>query len=202
MLVSSQTIFSYLLYISIFTAPTATPTNITVDVINSSSVSISWSKPNKSVLHGILRRYDLEYRRIECNESDPVTVQINSWVQKQVGSASSSLVINGLVFWSCYELRVRAVTVGEGPFSAMQLVRTKEHCESIVRTFLCRQDVYPHNAYRNKCYCLLVFKYGDEKRFLRVAMTYQRTQLNILLKKDSLIFLLNDVCDGKNGRHC
>ena len=103
------------------------PSSVTVEVINSSSVSISWSKPDKNVLHGILRRYDLEYRRVECNESDPVTVRDKSWKSVQVANTSSRFMISGLVFWSCYELKVRAVTVGTGPFSAMQPVRTMEH---------------------------------------------------------------------------
>ena len=122
----------------IFVAPTAAPSIVSVAALNSSSILFSWSKPNKSVLHGILRRYDLEYRRILCNESDPVSVLVNSWVQKEIEYTYSSLVISGLVFWSCYELRVRAVTIGEGPFSDAQQMRTTEHGEllSNVSTYM------------------------------------------------------------------
>ena len=116
-------------YVSLFIAPTVAPSSVIVEVINSSSISISWSKPDKSVLHGILRRYDLEYRRVECNESYPVSVKNNSWNQSRVANTSSKLMISGLEFWSCYELKVRAVTIGGGPFSVVQQVRTLEHGE-------------------------------------------------------------------------
>ena len=116
-------------YVSLFIAPTVAPSIVSIEALNSSSVSISWSKPDKSVLHGILRRYDLEYRRVECNESDPVSVKNNSWNQSRVANTSSRLMISGLEFWSCYELKVRAVTIGEGPFSVVQQVRTLEHGE-------------------------------------------------------------------------
>ena len=110
-----------------FKAPTGAPVDVRLIAINSSSFSVDWRKPNKSVLHGILRQYEIEYRRVECNESEPVSVASNTaWTQVIVSSTSSSKVIGGLVFWSCYELRMRAVTVGNGPFSDVQQVRTKE----------------------------------------------------------------------------
>ena len=89
---------------------------------------MEWTKPNKSVLHGMLKRYEIEYRRVECNESDPVFVPSNTtWSRVLVSNTSSSKVIGRLVFWSCYELRLRAVTVGNGPYSDVQQVRTQEH---------------------------------------------------------------------------
>ena len=95
---------------------------------------MDWGKPNKSVLHGVLRQYEIEYRRIECNESDPVSVPSNAaWAQVIVSNTSSSSeVISGLVYWSCYELRMRAVTVGNGPFSDVQQVRTKENGKLLI----------------------------------------------------------------------
>ena len=62
-----------------------------------------------------------------CNETDAVSVTDGSWKMVQVGNTSLSQVIAGLVFWSCYEFRVRAVTVGNGPYSDIQQVRTKEN---------------------------------------------------------------------------
>ena len=110
-----------------FAAPTAAPVDVRITVINSSSISVDWRKPNKSVLHGVLTQYEIEYRRVECNESDPVYVPSSTtWNLVIVSNTSSSKVIGGLVFWSCYELRLRAVTVGNGPYSTVQLVRTLE----------------------------------------------------------------------------
>ena len=116
-----------------FVAPTASPINVTIAVVNSSSVSVSWVKPNKSVLHGVVRRYEIEYRRVVCNETDAVSVADSSWKMVPVANTSLSEVIGGLVFWSCYEFRVRAVTVEDGPYSDSQQVRTKEDGEFIVR---------------------------------------------------------------------
>ena len=110
-----------------FKAPTGVPVDVRLIAINSSSISVDWRMPNKSVLHGILRQYEIEYRRVKCNEPEPVSVANNTaWTQVNVSKTSSSKVIGGLVFWSCYELRMRAVTVGNGPFSDVQQVRTKE----------------------------------------------------------------------------
>ena len=113
----------------VITAPTVAPVDVRVAAIDSSSISVNWRKPNKSVLHGVLRQYEIEYRRIECNESEPVSVPSNAtWTQVIVSNtSSSSKVISGLVFWSCYELRMRAVTVGDGPLSDIQQMRTLEH---------------------------------------------------------------------------
>ena len=94
--------------------------------MSSSSISVSWRKPGKSVLHGNLVRYEVEYRRVMCNKSDPVSVIQNSWRTVNVKSTSLSVEIDSLVFWSCYEARMRAVTVGVGPYSNVVEVRTNE----------------------------------------------------------------------------
>ena len=119
----------YILVIFPFVAPTVAPVNVTVTVLNSSSVSLHWIKPDKNVLHGVLKRYEIDYKRLECNETDPVSVTNNSWVTVQVANTSLSEVVSGLVFWSCYEFRMRAVTVGDGPFSNLKKVRTSQHGE-------------------------------------------------------------------------
>ena len=90
---------------------------------------MTWKKPSKSVLHGNLVRYELEYRRVECNESHPVRVANSSWKSMNVTNTSLTTRIDSLVFWSCYEVRMRAVTVGNGPYSNTIDVRTKEHGE-------------------------------------------------------------------------
>ena len=110
-----------------FTAPTETPVNVTLTAINASRISVSWIKPNKSVLHGNLIRYEIEYRRVVCNESYPVSVADGTWKSINVTSTSLRKEIGNLVFWSCYEVRMRSVTVGVGPYSNITSVRTMEH---------------------------------------------------------------------------
>ena len=118
------------------TAPTEAPVNVTVEAINASRIAVDWIKPNKSVLHGNLVRYEVEYRRVQCSESDPVSVGDSSWKSVNVTNTSLMAEIGSLVFWSCYEVRMRAVTVGNGPYSEIIQVRTKEHGELLfLRSF-------------------------------------------------------------------
>ena len=109
--------------------PTEAPVNITLTAITASRISVSWTEPNKSVLHGNLIRYEIEYRRIMCNDSYPVSVANISWKSINVTNTSLREEIGNLVFWSCYEVRMRAVTVGNGPYSNVIGVRTLEHGE-------------------------------------------------------------------------
>ena len=81
------------------------------------------------MLHGNLARYEIEYRRVKCNESDPVSVTDSSWKSMQVANTSVRTEIVDLVFWSCYQVRMRAVTVGNGTWSQIINVRTKEDGE-------------------------------------------------------------------------
>ena len=70
-----------------------------------------------------------------CNESDPVSVVVGSWKSVQVANTSVSTEIGNLIFWSCYEVRMRAITVGDGPYSNVTNVRTKEHGELLLLRF-------------------------------------------------------------------
>ena len=118
-----------------FVAPTGPPVNVSVSAVNASRISVSWVKPSKSVLHGNLIRYDMEYRRVMCNESEPVSVVAGSWKTVQVANTSVSMEIGNLVFWSCYEVRMRAVTVSKGTYSDVIEVRTTEHGELLLFHF-------------------------------------------------------------------
>ena len=111
----------------IIIAPTAAPGNFFVNATSSSSVSLNWTKPDKSVLHGNLQRYAIQYRRVECNESDPVPVSNQNWTSVNVTNTTLTSTITKLEFWSCYKFQIMAVTVGDGPFSSMIPERTKQH---------------------------------------------------------------------------
>ena len=86
------------------------------------------------MLHGNLAGYEIEYRRVMCNESDQVSAADSSWKSVNVTSASSYAEIASLMFWSCYEVRIRAVTVGNGPYSDIVEVRAKAQGKLL---FLC-----------------------------------------------------------------
>ena len=125
----------------VFVAPSEPPASVAVNAINSSCVAIRWSKPDKSVLHGNLARYEIEYRRVVCNEADPVNVTDSSWKSVNVARTSMSAEIGSLAFWSCYEVRMRAVTVGNGPYSDTVDVRTKESGELPFLCLFCVVDM-------------------------------------------------------------
>ena len=126
----------------VLAAPTEAPVNVTLTAINASRISVNWTKPDKSVLHGNLVRYEIEYRRVVCNESDPVSVADGTWKRMNVTSTSLSEEIGNLVFWSCYEVRMRAVTVGNGPYSNITSVRTMEHGKLLFLRFYSCSDSY------------------------------------------------------------
>ena len=140
-----------------FTAPTGSPVNVTVKAINSSSISVGWSKPGKNVLHGNLIRYEIEYRRVVCNEADPVNVTDNSWKSINVTNTSLSEEIGNLVFWSCYEVRMRAVTVGDGPYSNVTGVRTMEHGELLLSRFYSIFSAFISTCAKRPPACLVNF---------------------------------------------
>ena len=139
----TSSVFFYEVSISFFAfvAPSEPPTNVTVIPIYSSWIFIKWGKPDKSMLHGNLARYEIEYRRVECNEPDPVNVTDSSWKRVNVASTSLRFVIERLVSWSCYEVRMRAVTVGSGPYCDTIGVRTRESGELLFLCFFCVVDV-------------------------------------------------------------
>ena len=103
--------------------------------INSSCISVRWGKPDKSVLHGNLARYEIEYRRVKCNESDNVNATDGSWKSVEVASTSLYAEIGSLMLGSCYEVRMRAVTVGNGPYSDIMEVRVEAQGEVFVHSF-------------------------------------------------------------------
>ena len=77
-----------------------------------------------------------------CNESDPVRIADGSWKSVIVTNTSSSMQIGNLIFWSCYDVRMRAVTVGDGPYSNVTNVRTKEHGELLLLRLYSFSDSY------------------------------------------------------------
>ena len=108
--------------------PTVGPKEFAGNAVSSSGISVSWEKPNKAVLHGDLKGYVIEYRRVQCNESDAVAVKDEAWVKLNVTSANdTSALIGDLTYWSCYSLKIAAVTVGVGNYSDEISIRTLEN---------------------------------------------------------------------------
>ena len=84
------------------------------------------------MLHGSLVRCEIEYRRVVCTEPDSMSVADGPWKSMNVTNTSLSTRIGSLVFWSRYEVRMRAVTVDNGTWSQEIKVRTMEHGELLL----------------------------------------------------------------------
>ena len=74
-------------------------------------------------MHGIIREYHIWYRKVQCNSTANSSL---GWVEETVSGSTLSLDITGLMKWSCYEVQVRAVTVGNGNWSETVQQRTSE----------------------------------------------------------------------------
>ena len=65
---------------------------------------------------------------MQCKESDAVAVKDEAWVKMNVtGSSDTSALIGNLTYWSCYDLKIAAVTVGVGNYSDEISIRTLEN---------------------------------------------------------------------------
>ncbi len=49
------------------------------------------------------------------------------WSMTTVGESKRSVNITGLSYWTCYDVKIAAFTVGEGPFASVAKVRTSEN---------------------------------------------------------------------------
>ncbi len=122
-----------------FVAPTASPGNFKVVNGSSSSLRLSWDEPPSGETHGSIRHYVVYYRVVNCSTG---LVEDNSigWNITTVGESKRSVNINGLSYWTCYDVKIAAYTVGEGPFANVKKVRTSENgmvnfCILILSTF-------------------------------------------------------------------
>lgn len=95
-----------------YTEPSGPPENVTVQVVTSSSLHLTWSLPDPRYQNGIVRSYIISVRDVEADR-----FQVFSTLQHE-------LTISSLHPYNAYELSVAAVTVDRGPFSTPIPVRT------------------------------------------------------------------------------
>lgn len=107
----------------LLTAPSGFPLDITVSVVNSSSVQLSWSPPPASQHNGVIRSY-----QIHITELDTTSFFLLS------ANLTSSVIATLHPFYS-YNFSVAAVTIGIGPFSAPHTVTTLEDGKTILKMY-------------------------------------------------------------------
>ncbi len=134
------------MFLKFILAPTASPRNFTAIANDSSSLQLNWLEPDASQTNGIVRNYNVLYQEVNC--ADGTTIgNGSSWNKVSVEADARSTVITNLLFWSCYDVKIAAFTVGQGPFAKAEKVRTSEHGKEVL--------VY------KKCLLLFVFEEHD-----------------------------------------
>ncbi len=107
-----------------FLAPTAAPESFTVTNKSASSLQLNWLLPPKEKTHGVIRHYLIRYRVVNCSNGKDISA---GWNETTVRSNLTTTIIGKLSFWTCYDVNISAVTVGEGPFANQKKKRTSEH---------------------------------------------------------------------------
>ena len=90
-----------------FLAPTAPPQNVSVQIVNSTSLTVSWDPPPLEDTNGFIRQYILV-----STENETLTI-----TQLQPLPTTTQVDLNSLHPYYTYTFRVAAETVDLGPFS-------------------------------------------------------------------------------------
>lgn len=109
--------------VNVFLAvPSTAPSNLTVIVNNSTTVTASWRLPPEIARNGIIRGFRLLYKKKDSGGLPAILNIRNGTIHSQV--------VTGLDKYSEYEFQVVAFTsVGDGPKSSVVVKRTKEDGE-------------------------------------------------------------------------
>ena len=91
--------------------------------MSSTSLQVTWSPPLENETHGVIREYKIRYRKVECNSN---TYMSPTWTERTVNTSTASYDITGLMKWSCYDVQVLAITIGNGVWSEAVRQRTSE----------------------------------------------------------------------------
>ena len=116
----------------LFVAPTGAPRDVTLQPLSSSTLSVMWNAPDANVTHGIVRNYTIKYRQINCDENSLSPVGNSSWNTTATETNETKWNLTNLNYWSCYEVRVAAVTVDIGLFSERRTMRTLENGKYLI----------------------------------------------------------------------
>ena len=94
--------------------PSKAPELDSVEVLNSTSVKVTWQEVPKNFAHGIITKYVINYTAEGATG------------EKEVDASPLTAVVNGLRQSTTYSFRVRAETVkGPGPESTLKSATTE-----------------------------------------------------------------------------
>ena len=97
-----------------FAAPSSAPEAVSVAVVDSTAIFVSWNPPPQEDQNGIIRSYTLLVENAATREVLSFSTQ------------STSMSVTGLRPYTSYSCKVAAVTVATGPFSANISVTTHQ----------------------------------------------------------------------------
>ena len=108
---------------------------MTVTDTSSTTLQVTWNPPSKAETHGLIRQYDIQYRQVDCtaagknqtNGTNPTNgTNDMPWSTVTVNGSLTSVDLNNLTKFSCYEVRVRAVTIESGIWGETKQQKTRE----------------------------------------------------------------------------
>ena len=99
-----------------FVATSHPPLNLTAEALSSSSIHLTWTPPPQELHNGIIREYRVNITEEETGEELRYSVDANE----------TEITVSGLHPFYSYNCTVVAVTIAEGPYSAVVGVKTDE----------------------------------------------------------------------------
>ena len=99
------------------TAPVGSPEEVTVAAVTSTSALLTWQPPSVEVRHGVVRQYQINI------------TEVDSGIELVLYSSTPSVNLADLHPFYTYLCRVRAFTVGYGPFTENFMFMTLEDGE-------------------------------------------------------------------------
>ena len=104
-----------------FSVPASPPANISINAINSTSITVNWTEVSEIDQNGIITQYEVMYEPL-------MTFGFLSVEFIQVDSSNFSLTLMNLEEYVEYNISVRAYTsVGPGPYSVAVVEQTFEN---------------------------------------------------------------------------
>jgi len=98
------------------------PSEIEAKVIDSTSMVVSWVKPDTTFLRGILRKYRVIFTSMG-SVFQPTRRNVTT------PADTLSVVLNGLYKYTEYDIQVTAITISDGEPSLPMVIRTDSDSE-------------------------------------------------------------------------
>eukprot|EP00794_Sanderia_malayensis_P014331 gene14331-15822_t len=103
-------------------APTGPPRSFTASTVNSTSLYFTWDAPIESETHGFIRYYLITFTVVNCSTGHEANLS-SQWTTLTIPGYKNTVFLTNVSALRCYDVRISAVTVGEGPFASLKRVQ-------------------------------------------------------------------------------